>query len=239
MDRLRSCLDFLIKINSVHFEQSFRPTYLFDERSCLQTGFTSGHLILELLPQFLDIVSLLLDVPLIWRVFLTQFPALAYDLRTNQLVGVTLNLQSLPGGSRRIIITGCHHEAKSSHASLNAVFTSFIHFTISGVITMRNNISHHSTRMSQVIFSGEIIYANCIIPTTNIYCAIKYSWAPLFSAIQYFDWRKQEELAMSQYLAYDWVVITGKATVAENKKINDGAMTLIPNVTSASPLNYF
>lgn len=61
----------------------------------------------------------------------------------------------------------------------------------------------------------------------------------MFSAIQYFDWRKQEELAMSQYLAYDWVVITGKATVAENKKINDGAMTLIPNVTSASPLNYF
>lgn len=74
------------------------PAYLFDESCCLQAAFAISHLILELLPQLLEIVSLPQNVILVCGVLLAQLPAPPHHICTYGPVGLAFRFKSLAEG---------------------------------------------------------------------------------------------------------------------------------------------
>lgn len=74
------------------------PAYLFDEGCCLQAAFAISHLILELLPQLLEVVRLPQNVLLAHKVLLAQLPAPPHHICTYGPVGIALCFESLAEG---------------------------------------------------------------------------------------------------------------------------------------------
>lgn len=82
------------------------PSYLFDEGCCLQAAFAISHLVLELLPQLLQVVCLPQDVVLTRGVLLAELPAPPHHICTYGPVWIALRFKSLGQGQET-----CQHSS--------------------------------------------------------------------------------------------------------------------------------
>lgn len=113
------------------------PPYLFDEGCCLQAAFTISHLILELLPQLLEVVCLPQNVVLACGVLLAELQAPPHHFCTYGPVWIALCFKSLAQGQetcqhssfptsqqRRVSPTLCHSRvACISKSPMTYLFT--------------------------------------------------------------------------------------------------------------------
>lgn len=81
-----------------HHTQQQSPAYLLDESCCLQAAFAISHLILELLPQLLEVVCLPQNVLLVCGVLLAQLQAPPHHICTYSPVWIALCFECLAEG---------------------------------------------------------------------------------------------------------------------------------------------
>lgn len=74
------------------------PSYLFDEGCCLQAAFAISHLILELLPELLEVICLPQNVVLMCGVLLAELPAPLHHICTYSPMWIALCFKSLAQG---------------------------------------------------------------------------------------------------------------------------------------------
>lgn len=169
-----------------HVTHPSRTSYLFDEGCCLQAAFAISNLILELLPQLLEVVWLPQNVVLAHGVLLAELPALPHHFCTYGPVWIALCLESLAPGQRtrqhssfptsqekRVAPTLCCFHASISKSPMSDIFTTSL-FTL---ISLGWEKKVRNTESSNPFFLPSKISkygAQCLHKKAHFYSSMKH-----------------------------------------------------------------